>query len=58
MTFAVVGKCPHTGQIGMGSATFSVNADRVSPVVQGVLPTYQDNGAIVLPHSCANLQLA
>ena len=26
MTFAVIGKCPETGAIGAGLATFSVNA--------------------------------
>ena len=58
MTFAVIGKCPETGAIGAGLATFSVNAGRVSPVVSGLLPTFQERGAIVLPHSYANRQLA
>ena len=58
MTFAVIGKCPETGAIGAGLATFSVNAGRVSPVVYGLLPTFQESGAIVLPHSYANRQLA
>ena len=58
MTFAVIGKCPETGAIGAGLATFSVNAGRVSPVVSGLLPTFQASGAIVLPHSYANRQLA
>ena len=58
MTFAVIGKCPETGAIGAGLATFSVNAGRVSPVVSGLLPTFQESGAIVLPHSYANRHLA
>ena len=58
MTFAVIGKCPETGAIGVGMTTFSVNVGRVSPVVSGLLPTFQESGAIVLPHSYANRQLA
>lgn len=58
MTFAVIARCPVTGSIGAGLATFSVNAGRVSPVVKGLLPTFHDHGAIVLPHSYANPQLA
>ena len=58
MTFAVIGKCPETGAIGAGMATFSVNVGRVSPVASGLLPTFQESGAIVLPHSYANRQLA
>ncbi len=58
MTFAVLGKCPQTGEIGAGLATFSVNVGRVSPVVHGLLPAFQDSGAIVMPHSFVNSQLA
>jgi uncharacterized Ntn-hydrolase superfamily protein len=58
MTFAAMGKCPRTGQLGVSLTSFSVNAGRVTPRQHGLLPVYSPTGAIVMSHAFGNPQLA
>jgi len=58
MTFTVMGYCRRTAQIGVTSATFSVNASRFNmPYSQGVLPRFRENGAIVMAQAFSSFPL-
>ena len=58
MTFSVMGYDPKTGQIGVASATFSVNCSRYNvPYSIGVLPRFHENGAIILAQAFSSFSL-
>ena len=58
MTFSVMGYDPKTGQIGVASATFSVNCSRYNvPYSIGVLPRFHENGAIILAQAFSSFPL-
>ena len=58
MTFTIMGYCRRTAQIGVTSATFSVNASHFNmPYSQGVLPRFRENGAIVMAQAFSSFPL-
>ena len=58
MTFTIMGYCRRTAQIGVTSATFSVNASRYNmPYSKGLLPRFHENGALVMPQAFSSFPL-
>ena len=58
MTFSIMGYDQKAGQIGVTSATFSVNCSRYNvPYSIGVLPCFQENGAIILAQAFSSFSL-
>ncbi|HEY4830335.1 MAG TPA: DUF1028 domain-containing protein [Solirubrobacteraceae bacterium] len=58
MTYTVLAQCPTSGAIGIGVTTASVNCGRVVPHVKGLLPTLQENGAMIASQSMCNPMLS
>ncbi|MCX2750044.1 DUF1028 domain-containing protein [Arthrobacter sp. MI7-26] len=57
MTYTVMGKCAETGAIGIAITTASANVSKTLPTVRGLVPTIQQNGAIVCSQSMGNPML-
>ena len=46
MTYSVIAKCPESGAVGVAMTSATINLARVTPFVNGVLPTLSENGFI------------
>ena len=46
MTYSVIAKCPESGAVGLAMTSATINTSRVTPFVNGVLPTLSEHGFI------------
>lgn len=55
MTYTIMAHCTQTGQIGISSATVTINCSRFHmPMHRGLMPSFQPNGALVMPQAHAS----
>lgn len=55
MTYTIMAHCTETGQIGISSATCTINCSRFHmPIHRGLMPTFEPNGALVMPQASAS----
>ena len=58
MTFTMMGRCERTGQLGVASATFTVNHARFNiPVHRGLVPGFTPEGTVVVAQALPGLTL-
>ncbi len=57
MTYSVIAKCPESGAVGVAMTSATINHARVTPFVNGVLPTLSENGFIASLQAFVNPML-